>query len=356
MGVLGSGVNSAWIYKAGGTTPIAEIETPKSLEWNRLLNEVSDATVDVNTGSHGDCCSIFGKLGTWGHELKMFRDGEPVWEGPITNIKWRRGGVSITAQDPLAWSKKRLTSGKFVSTPDYAEKQAWELVAESFGTLTNHDPNVIPYAQRLAAGTGPLMTRDVKNVGGMYYDQWLDVAKAGAMFTFVGRRLLVWHSAYVMGMTKALEPAKHMSGEVEIEEDGMEVGIRIFFVNDDGFFGASSDTTGITADAFYGLNDLLVPSDGYDEASLRAMAVTYGEGTYPAPLKVNLPQGSVLSCDAPFGINELVAGTLMPVKVETGICRRVASTHQLTGVKVTQDSSGEKVAITLDSASGLVLP
>jgi hypothetical protein len=28
----------------------------------------------------------------------------------------------------------------------------------------------------------------------------------------------------------------------------------------------------------------------------------------------------------------------------------------LTGVKVTQDSSGEKVAITLDSASGLVLP
>jgi hypothetical protein len=151
-----------------------------------------------------------------------------------------------------------------------------------------------------------------------------------------------------------------MSGEVEIEEDGMEVGVRVFFVNDDGFYGVGwppgAPSNAVDPAGFYGLNDLLIPSDGYDSASLTAMADTYREGVYPAPLKVNLPQGSVLSCDAPFSIHELTAGTLMPVKVEDGICRRVASTHQLTNVKVTQDSTGEKVAVTLDSASGLVLP
>lgn len=351
MGVLGEGHNEAWLYKAGGQVPIAPIEVPSSLEWNRVLNDCSDAVVEVATGNHGECCSIYGKLGTWGHELVMFRDGLRVWEGPLVNIKWRRGGVSLIAQDPLAWAKKRATSAKLVSVSDYAEKQAWEMVAESFGASGAHDPQVIPYAQRLAANTGPPVTRDVKVFGGMYYDQWLELAKAGAMFTFNGRKLLVWHSGYVMGTTSSLLP-EHLSGEIEVEEDGFGVGVRVAFVNDEGVAGTSP----VTIDNFYGLNDLLIASDAPDASNLAAMATTHSEGTYPAPLLVNVAQDSVLSCDAPFGIEELIAGTLVPVKVEGGMCKTVISTHQLTGVKVTQDAAGEKVAIDLAPASGRVLP
>jgi hypothetical protein len=353
MGVLGTGRNEAWLYMAGGKVPIAPIETPTNLEWNRVLNDVSDAVVDVATGQHGDCCSIYGKLGTWGHEIVMFRDGKRVWEGPITNIKWRRGGVSLLAQDPLAWTKKRLTSAKSVPAPDYAEKQLWEEITLALGTSGTHDPNVLPYAQRLAANTGPLITRDVKTFGGMYYDQFLELTKGGGMFTFVGRKMLVWHSGYVMGKTATLLPTSHMSGEVEVEEDGMEVGQRVAFVNDKGAVGTSPLPT---VHAFYGLNDLLVSSDAPDAATLAVMAATFQKEHMPAPLRVNIPQGSVLSCDAPFSMEELVAGTLMPTKIEDGICKTVISTHQLTGVKVTQNAAGEQVAITLDSASGRVLP
>jgi hypothetical protein len=352
MGTLGRGTNEAFIFKKGGTVPIAPIEDPTSLEWNRVLNDCSDATVAVATGQHGECCSIYGKIGTWGHEIRMFRDGEPVWEGPITNIKWRRGGVSIIAQDNLAWSKKRITSEKYVPTPDYVEKQTWEMVTETFGPNGTHDPNVIPYAQRLAANTGPTVTRDVRVFGGMYFDQWLEMAKAGGMFTFNGRRLLVWHSGYIMGITAPLLPTEHMSGEVEIEEDGMEVAARVAFVNDLGQWGAA----GIVVDPFYGINDILVSSDGSSAASLSAMANTEYEARSIAPLLVNVPQGSVLSCDAPMTIGELVPGTLVPVKMEEGICRTVISTHQLSSLKVTQAAGGEKVAVTLDPASGLVLP
>jgi hypothetical protein len=355
MGVLGSGTNQAWIYQKGGTIPIAPIVGPTSLEWNRLLNECSDAVVEIPTGQHGECCSIYGKLGTWGHELVVFRDDERVWEGPLTNIKWRRGGVSLTAQDPLAWSKKRITSAKLVTIQDYVEKQAWEMVAESLGdTLPDHFPNVTPYAQRLAATTGPVVTRDVALAGGMYYDQWLELAQAGAMFTFVGRRLLVWHSSYTMGVTATLLPASHMSGEVEIEEDGFGLGVRVGMVNDDGLLGFGGP--GSATDPFYGLSDLLFSSDAPDSATLAQIAITMQESTYPAPLLVNLPQGSVLSCDAPFSMGELIAGTLVPVKIDDGICKTVISTHQLTGVKVTQDAEGEKVAVTLAPASGRVLP
>lgn len=353
MGVLGRGHNEAWLYMKGGKVPIAPIEDPTGLEWNRVLNDVSDATVDIATGQHGECCSVYGKIGTWGHEIVMFRDGARVWEGPITNIKWRRGGVSIIAQDNLAWAKKRATSAKLVTVSDYVEKQAWEEVSLTWGAAGTHDPNVVPYAQRLAANTGPPVTRDVRLFGGMYYDQWMELAKAGAMFTFVGRRFLVWHSGYVMGLTTTLLPARHMSGDVEIEEDGMEVAERVAFVNDEGLFGTSPGTA---VHAFYGVNDIIVASDAPDESNLTAMATTHQEGLMPAPLKVNIPQGSVLSCDAPFDIGELVAGVLVPVKVEEGLCKMVISTHQLSSMKVTQGNDGEKVAITLDPASGRVLP
>lgn len=354
MGVLGSGQNEAWIYMKGGQIPVAPIKKPASLEWNRVLNDCSEASVEVTTGSHGKCCSVFGKLGTWGHELVMFRDGVRVWEGPLTNIKWRRGGVSLFAQDPLAYTKKRLTSAKVVLASDYVEKQAWEMVSESMGdSLPDHFPNVVPFAQRLAPNTGPPVTREVQVLGGMYYDQWIELAKAGAMFTFVGRRILVWHSGHVMGRTANLLP-DHLSGEIEVEEDGMQVAVRDAFVNDEGIAGVAGPPS--ATDPFYGLNDMLTASDAPDASNLAAMANTHREAHYPAPLAVNVPQGSVLSCDTPISMEELVAGTIVPVKVEGGICRPVMATQQLQSVTVTDGPAGEKVAITVTPASGLVLP
>lgn len=352
MGVLGDGRNEAWLYMKGGQVPIAPIEGPSSIEWNRVLNDVSDAAIDIPTGQHGECCSVYGKIGTWGHEVVIFRDDQRVWEGPLTNIKWRRGGVSLIAQDQLGRSKKTAVDQSIVHPEPgfFAVDEFWDDVGRTFAA---QDPNVLAHRLRLGVSTGPKVTRDVKVYGGYYYDQLLELVKGGAMFTVVGRRILMWPSTTTIGITATLLPASHMSGEVEIEEDGMELSAGAIASNDEGLYGVGA---GSAVDAFYGLVETLIASSETGVTSLAATAGDWRKGHYPAPLRVNLPADSVLSCEAPFGMEELIPGTLVPVKIEEGICKSVLSTHQLTSVKVTQDASGEKVSVTLDSASGQVLP
>lgn len=347
MALLGRGKNTAWIYMKGGQVPVAPIKDPTALEWNRVLNDVSDATVDVATGQHGECCSVYGKIGTWGHEIVMFRDGERVWEGPITNIKWRRGGVSIIAQDVLARSKRKATTARYVEVADQVVDQALLDIQDCFAT---NDPNVLAHVQVLGAGTGPANTRDVKVYGGYWYDQLQELSKAGLMWTVVGRRIILWPSTVNLGTTATLLPADHMSGEVEIEEDGMELATDTVAVNDEGL--AGTNYTGV--DPFYGQVEMLIASDGLTSAALNSVAAQHGELHRPAPLILNVPQGSVLSCDAPFGIDELVAGTTVPVKVDSGLCRTLLATQQLTNLKVTQNSDGEKVAVTVQPLSGVL--
>ena len=346
MGVLGTGKNEAWIYMKGGQVPVAPIEKPKSIEWNRVLNEASDATVDIPTGNHGDCCSIFGKIGTWGHELVVFRDGLRVWEGPLTNIRWRRGSVSLQAKDSLAWAMRTGSVARLIGTPAYVEAEGWWQFQQAF---TNTDPNVLANAQRLATNTGPTVTRDVRAYSAYNYDLMTELVKSGLMFTAVGRRVLVWHADYLMGRTSTLLP-DHLSGEIEVEEDGMDLSVRSVFSNDDGAVGAF----GTTPDSFYGDIQMFESSDAVDSTSLTAGATTHRAQHYPAPVSVNVPQGSVLSCEAPFDMAELVAGTVVPVKVENGICRPVLATQQLQSVTVNDGPGGEKVAITVTPASSLV--
>lgn len=346
MGVLGTGENEAWIYMKGGTVPVAPIEKPKSIEWNRLLNEISDATVDIPTGSHGDCCSIYGKLGTWGHELVIFRDGIRAWEGPLTNIRWRRGSVSLQAKDPLAWTLRTGSVARLITTPAYVEAEGWWQFQQAF---TNSDPNVLALAQRLATNTGPTVTRDIRAWAGYNSAAMSELVKSGLMFTAVGRKVLLWHADYLMGRTNTLLP-DHISGEIEVEEDGLDLSVRSVMTNDDGVTGAF----GTTPDSFYGDVQYLESSDGVDAASLTAAATTHRAQHYPAPVSVNVPQGSVLSCEAPFDMAELVAGAVVPVKVESGICRPVLATQQLQSVTVEDGPDGEKVSITVAPASSLV--
>jgi hypothetical protein len=111
---------------------------------------------------------------------------------------------------------------------------------------------------------------------------------------------------------------------------------------------------GSGVDPFYGVVEAVLSSAETGATSLAATATSFREQHYPAPLKVNLPQGSVLSCDAPFDIAELVAGVTVPFKVEEGICRTVIATQQLTNVNVVQDKDGEKVAVTVAPLTGVL--
>lgn len=350
MGVLGNGSNVAWIYDKNGTMPIAPVENAAGLNWGRRLNAISEASVQVMTGQHGDCCSIFGNIATWGHSLVMFRDGVRSWEGPITNIKWTRGGVNISAHDVLGWAIKRVTDAAILH-PEPGFRAVDEIYDDIGRVFAAHDPNVLAHLLRLGSGTGPLVTRDVKAYGGYYDDQLNEMVKGGANFTTVGRRIVVWPNSTIIGRVAPLLPASHMTGEVEIEEDGFALAAWAAAVNDEGLAGGSA-VGGV--DTFYGQVETLVSAAETGTTSLAATATAWREAHYPAPLLVNVPAGSVLSCEAPYAMEELVAGTIVPVKLDEGLCRRVEATQQLSAVEVTDGPSGERVAITVTPVSGVL--
>jgi len=348
MGVLGTGVNEARIYDQRGERAIAPLTNASEVKWGRKLNAISQGGVRIQTGGHGDCCSVLGQIGTWGHSLVIFRDGLRVWEGPITRLQYSRAAVVIDAHDVLGWALRKNTVARLVTAPgNFAEAELDFAVQLVFGGF---DPAVLAHKQRLAPSTGPLMSLDVKANGGYYADLFAEYARSGAMFTTVGRSIVIWPSTFIMGRTSPLLPHDHMTAEVEVVEDGLMLATGVAAVNDQQVAG----TAGGAVDPFYGRVEQVITSAGVEPTTLGANALQYLEQHYPAPLQVNVPAGSVLDCEAPFDITELVCGTIVPVKIAEGLCRSIDSTHQLTAVDVTSGPIGETVAITVAPVSGVL--
>lgn len=340
MGVLGTGTHECWIYDRRGERELVPLERVSSVKWGRQKNVISTAEVSVLTGQHGDCCSSLGMLGTWGHSLVIFRNGQRVWEGPLTNIRWRKGGVSLMAHDVLGWSMRRKVREAYMSTSEWSVNQLRQGVNWTFA---EDDPNVLAYVHTVDQNTGPKVRLETKANSG-YYDDYLDeITKSGASYTTVGRRIVLWPSSSDVGRTEVFSPSKHLSGDVEVEEDGLKLSTQATFVNDEDLAGTSSGGL----DPFYGLVQTLDSFSGSTVEALAESAQRFRDDHYPCPVRVNVPEGAVLSCDAPMMIEQLVPGVTVPVKIDAGLCRQVDATPELTAVNVVDDAGGEKVSITL---------
>jgi hypothetical protein len=350
MSTLGTGINRAFIYDKNGTQKVDLLRNVTNLRWSRSLNAISEANATVATGQHADCCELLGSIGVWGHSLVMTRNGVRVWEGPITDIEWSRGSVLISAHDVLGWALKNVTdAARETVAPGF--RAVDELYDDIGKVFADHNPNVLAHLTRLGGGTGPQVAREVKAYGGDFADQFNEMVKAGANFTTVGRRIVVWPNTTVMARLPTLYPLRWISGDVKVRERGLDLSVRTIGVNDEGLSGVAAGSTSVHP--FYGQIEDVVSSSAPDANSLAIVAEQYREAHFPAPLSVEVPSGSVLSCDAPYDIRELVAGSMVNVKIDEGLCRKVEQTQQLASLEVSQDKDGEKVAITVAPVSGV---
>lgn len=88
-----------------------------SVTYSMVLDEVSEATVTVPDALGGLRCNVeFGSaLLPWRYGIRIERNGELVWSGPIVRIDRpvvdgaAAGFVEVTAMDAMAWSMKRTT-------------------------------------------------------------------------------------------------------------------------------------------------------------------------------------------------------------------------------------------------------
>jgi hypothetical protein len=94
--------------------PLGKLTNVEKITFNRVVDDVSEATVDLVTSGNGlrdePCCRLVDEIDPWAHELAIYRDSRLVWIGPILDLDYDNdsGDTTVYARDRLAWADKRI--------------------------------------------------------------------------------------------------------------------------------------------------------------------------------------------------------------------------------------------------------
>lgn len=355
---LGTGTNTAAVYTRGGGTQLFPLDGVTNLEWNRTRNAFSTSLLDIRRGEGTDCWRDLGKIDPWAYELVFFRDGRRVWEGPIRDITWGTGSCHIDAVDVLGWTARRRIRAARVSAALLAvsDEAEWGIRA-AFGI---DDPNVLAHLLVLHHTSEAKVTRDVAANSAYYADDLNTLAGQGANYTVIGRRPVVWPDEVILGRLDTLIPERDLVAEVTVTASGDDLATAVTATNDDNQAakataqdpGGDVNVSGLSA--YYGFHDMIHAAGSIKGTpALARVASAQVAQSYPVPLLVTVPEGSQMNCDAPFNLEDLVPGVIVPVE-STATPRKVSTTMVLTATKVTQTSEeDEKVAVSLSMPSQL---
>lgn len=146
---------------------IESLGAPIRGTWSRVADEVSEASIQVDT--RGDCGAQLARLRSYlGYiELVINRNGQTVWAGPITSITQDNRGdpATVTGQDVSFWlgdDRSHIGAGGYTGSGDVAAVAAEALT------------------QALTTGPTPSVFR---RDSGMILD-YLDVAETGIVIDY----------------------------------------------------------------------------------------------------------------------------------------------------------------------------
>lgn len=330
-----------------GVTCNIDEQVIRSVSWDRRLDDVSEATVvmELSGTTFFTCCECLAEAEPWCHELHIWRDGVEVWVGPIESIDYEVERVTIHAKDSLAWLGVRIppVDINFVGGATDLTDQAIFLLETAF------------------AEDGPTYTCELDSIfssptGFTFelfhakFDQTAleilrDIGDAGLDFTTLGRSIVL------VGNPEPLTPLvllsdEHIMGEIKVIKDGTLMANRYYvhFEGDNGI-PASGEATDFYC---YGPIEKIRDGDGLNNGiDAAAVADEFVQAGGIAPRILEIPEGSQLSPDAPWTINEMVCGARVDVSV-TRLCLNITQSFRLTGVEVNYTSDdGEQVGITL---------
>lgn len=309
---------------------------PSALDWSRILDDTSDASVTVPYQG-AECCALLGKTRTWCNSLIFYRDQQRVWEGPVTRITHRGEDTVLSARDVTQWLFRR----KIRALLDYTGTKKADLaviarllVEHGFGP---DDPNVLMYLWVSASGI--VGERKYAANSGYVLDHLRELARTGVDFTVLGRRIILTGEG-PLGRLPGLTDG-HFAGPLNVIEDGLSAITHATVLGK----GVMAESGGIGA---CGLLEYLASEEEIqDVASARAEAVALVGAGEPAPVFVEVPDDAQLAPEAPVGIEDLIPGVVVPV-TSTATCRTIAADLRLLRVRVTYtEADGEKVGITL---------
>lgn len=353
-----------------------------NIDWSRALDETSEASVVVPDAFGGVRCNVeFGDgVRPWRFGLRIERDDQEVWTGPITTIERpERDGiaadyVTVSAADISTWMSKRTSSQDLQFANADAGEVFKALVDEGAGQENLFDLQCPEFT------TGFTMTRDVLAFDFEYIADLLSEIADSAVDYFVIGRYLVVYDAGDLGWFTQINGVK-----TRIADTDDPFGRYIFglFTND-----AYINRPGFTLDGAGQGNNIIIPGADSGEAGFRrfwqASDVDLNDGLLtmvdvnplyrPQPgtpiefdgvfqqradstlaLRRDAPStisGGKLSPNAPVSISGLLPGSLWQIDLADSGIGRLLDVQRLkrVDVSVTVDQSGaviESVAPTL---------
>lgn len=104
---LGCSRHTADVYDRGGFTRVGSLDLMTSVSYNRVRDDMSAATLKIEAQTP-ECHALLEGIEPNRHEIVIFRDGERVWEGPISWVEYASDEVTIEAKD-ISYYLYRLT-------------------------------------------------------------------------------------------------------------------------------------------------------------------------------------------------------------------------------------------------------
>ncbi|MFD3612399.1 hypothetical protein ACFWXA_30895 [Streptomyces atroolivaceus] len=370
MAVLGCAQEyRAVIHWRGGSLPFTSpaVAALTSVQWNRTVNDTSEATITIAKGMAADCCGQLGQIEPYAHELTIYRDSELVWQGPIIRTTENRTRFTIEARDVTEWLARTVNTTllRYISANPADPMHAGPVqeIAESIiklnlnGGLFASQPDwpvMVPFIVR---DDDPVDARFEKD-GTADNEIWIvpilqilddELVPRGLEYTTVGRSLILGRPQTTADRPQARLTLDAFAGDIEIVRDGTNAATLIWVTNQDdqditgGQFGVSGVISPV-----YGRLDTLVrtSAEGLSAYDLWQIARATYNGRNPVPTSLRVPTGAGLAASAPVSMRQLVPGVRIDV-VAAGMCMGLTQPYRLSDVDVEWGASGENVGISL---------
>lgn len=305
---------------------VADANVLTTVEWTRILNDTSTARVVVKPD--GDCCEQMGNVRSWGHSLYIYRNGQPVWTGPVLAVDWRFGEVEINAGDISAWLARRVPhQNKTLSNTDISEIARF-LIEDGFAPDDpGHSVNVVAPAAVKGGRTYSV------NVG-QTLDHLMDLADSGIDWTVLGDQFIILPDNWNQSIGNLTDG--DMPQGLVVAEDGTSLITRWVVAG-----GNNHDQVGEAGglDPFYGLLERYTEQTSVvDPAAATAAAQARLGASNVAPVFIDT-QEVTISPDAPISIARLTPGWSLDIAT-ISTCRDISQRLKITGVKVAMTESG----------------
>jgi hypothetical protein len=362
LGSLGCGSYRVLVAQRGGQVSIGEVTSVSMLSFNRVRDDISRCDVQV-TGFGPDCGALLADLRTWMHEIVLYRDGERVWEGPITRIAYSATGVTIEAKDVFGYLYRRIMKQGYndayrvVGNVQYGQmsvvKRAKQIIMNALAVA---DPNVLPYLTTFDFPDDATEGRIVNDFSKTAWEEVDDLAAtAGLDYVAVGRRIVLFDTHRPIGRLPELRD-EDFSDPPIVTEYGMQLATLYAVTNNSGSYAFVNKVTDRNPNSpdfndWYGPVEILASAYGETDSTkdMTEQSKRNSSNRWPTPVTVRVPDNSTLNPDVNVPFSMWVPGVWIPLRATQSL-RQVSQWQKLDSVSVEFIQGVERVMVVMSPA------